>query len=77
MMRTEYVTYTDGTDVYRGANLSEAIRAWDAATYQVAPNSGGISVQSWQGEVMVRDGWILHLHDNGVVYLNPNLTETH
>lgn len=72
MVTTEYVTTADGVELYRGDSLESAIRAWDGGTY-TGRASGGITVQSWHGGVMVRDGNVLHVQDNGVVYLNPNL----
>jgi hypothetical protein len=73
--RQEFVTYVAGETVYKGDDLESAIRAWDRSTYKLEgkPPAGGISVQLWSDGVMVRDGWILHVHENGQVYLNPQL----
>lgn len=73
--RTEYVTWVTGIEQYRGPDLPSAIRAWDSNPSVLAGGRtpGGISVQTWQGGYMVRDGWILHVYDNGQVFLNPNL----
>ena len=75
MTTTRYTVLT-GTDVQlETQNLQVAIRCWDAVTFATdAPTEGGISVQSWDAAGnMTRDGWILHVRENGVVYLNPNL----
>lgn len=69
---TEYVTTVNGVTAYKGNNLKEAIRAWDHETF-TGPHTGGITVQQWHDDTMVRDGWILHVRDNGVVYLNPKV----
>lgn len=77
-MITEYITYVDGEEVYKGDNLEDAIRAWDGnpKVFQGGVTPGGISIQQWiEDDLMVRDGWILHVYDNGQVYLNPNLRE--
>jgi hypothetical protein len=72
--KTEYVTWVNGTDLYTGPNLEDAIRAWDRHLVIGGKDAGGISVQSWSDGVMVRDGWILHIYDNGQVYLSPTIT---
>jgi len=59
-----------GATLYRGDSLEEAARAWAAQTYNDPNATGGITIQQWRGELMVRDGWVLHVH-NGVTYLNP------
>lgn len=72
--RTEFVTRADGEELYRGDDVEEAIRAWDADSSKTPGKSGGVSVQSWGPYgTMVRDGWILHVFENGQVYLNPRL----
>ena len=75
MNRTEYVTWVTGYEQYRGPDLETAIRAWDGNPTVLAGGitSGGISVQTWQNDIMVRDGWILHVYENGQVFLNPNI----
>lgn len=82
-MRTEFVTTVNDTEVYRGDDLEKAIRAWDGATFNAdALPIGGITVQQWDGDLMVRDGNILHVVDEGNgspvhfaprIYLNPGL----
>lgn len=76
--RTEYVTWVTGIEQYRGSDLEDAIRAWDGnpSVFAGGITPGGISVQVWQGGYMVRDGWILHVYDNGQVFLNPNIKDT-
>lgn len=74
-IRTEYTTYVDGNPVYHGASLSDAARAWDKATVAAGQSvPGGVSVQSWnRHNMMVRDGWIMHVHNDGTVYLSPSI----
>lgn len=74
-----YRTYTNGTLRYSGPDLEAAIRAWDA--YAVPDVPGGIAVATYQGVpyepglLQLHDGWILHVHNDGSVYLNPSLQE--
>lgn len=73
-MTTTRYTVTTGTDVQlETPDLQAAIRCWDATTFATdAPVPGGISVREWDAAGnMTRDGWILHVRENGVVYLNP------
>lgn len=73
-MVTVYRVYVDDVVVDVFDSLEWAIREWDRSTYnlgRIVP--GGIEVQEFEGEVMMRDGWILHIQPNGTVYLNPNL----
>lgn len=51
--------------------FEDAARSWDAATFQGPAPEGGIQVQVWHDEVMVRDGWVLHVSKTGTVYINP------
>lgn len=77
-MVTEFTTYVAGDVTYKGPSLEEAIRTWDATTYHAPAPAGGISVQTWDyaGGTMIRDGWILHVREDGSVYLNPRLQTT-
>ncbi len=75
-MDTTYTTKVNDREVYSGSELEAAIRAWDANTFQDGEAVGGVAVQSFAGGVMVRDGWILHVRENGVVYLNPGVGAT-
>lgn len=77
---TTYRTYVEGVLHYEGPNLPIAIRNWDRATFSAGKSvPGGISVATYEersyGLLQLRDGWILHVHEDGTVYLNPNLTE--
>ena len=68
-----FLTYVDGTLVYRGVNYEYAARSWDACTWQES-HAGGVAIQQYQNGLCVRDGWLLHVTiENGVtdVYLNP------
>lgn len=72
--RKVFTTYVNGKMVYSGDSQERAIRIWDAATYSLGKSiPGGISVQEFSGDLMVRDGWILHIHNDGTVYLNPSI----
>lgn len=71
-MRITYTVQIDETTT-EYTNLEDAIRAWDGGTYLTAA-PGGIRVREWDVDgYMVRDGWLLHVRNNGVVYLNPSL----
>lgn len=76
-MHTVYRTYADGELLYSGESLEQAVRTWDAATYQGPAPAGGVSVATYADEpyglLQTRDGWILHVRENGAVYLNPNV----
>lgn len=75
-MYHKFTTLVAGNTVYQGENLEEAIRTWDAETFDFDPEKleGGITVQSFnEYNVMVRDGYVLHVQLMGAVYLNPNI----
>ena len=74
-MVTEYTTFVKGETVYKGESLEDATRAWDGnpEVFGGGIVPGGITVQQWRNGLMVRDGWILHVYDNGQVFLNPNI----
>jgi hypothetical protein len=76
MTRDEFVTWADGAELYRGDSLESAARAWDAATHTGPAPAGGVAEHSYAGDVMVRDGWILHVTDDGRVYLSPSVGVT-
>lgn len=73
MLRTIYRTLVNNVIEYEGENKERAIRTWDAASVaRVVPKIyGGIEVQTFDGDLMVRDGWLLHVSSSGHVYLNP------
>lgn len=78
--RMVYRTYTNGVLRYSGPDLEAAIRMWDAMAVPGVP--GGVAVATYEvnskypsGLLQVRDGWILHCHDDQSVYLNPSLQE--
>lgn len=70
---TVYKTVVNANYLYEGDSQELAIRAWDAESVHRADLSGGVMVQSFSGDVMVRDGWILHVSESGHVYLNPRV----
>ena len=81
-MVTVYRVYTEGALLYSGPDLSEAARTWDAATFNLGRTvPGGIAVASYQGVtcepglLQMRDGWILHVHEDGTVYIHPSIKE--
>jgi hypothetical protein len=58
-------------------DFNTAARHWDMTTLGTPPLPGdGIEVQEFRkdqdGEVMVRDGWLMHVEQSGSVYINPN-----
>jgi len=74
---TFYTVVTPSGVQWRGSVLSDAIKMWDSLTYRMEGiTSGGIMVETHSGGLMVRDGWILHVHENGVVYLSTRLMES-
>lgn len=67
-------TTVDGVVHYTGGSLEEAIRTWDAETFNADRSvPGGVSVETFAGDVKVRDGWVLHVRENGVTFMNPRL----
>lgn len=74
-MKTIFRTYVQGKSFYTGESLEEAIRTWDRQTHQLGKSvAGGVTVQTFDGDVMVRDGWVLHVMEDGTAYLNPSLS---
>ena len=72
-MNTVYKTIVNANYLYEGDSQVEAIRVWDSESIHRAGLVGGIMVQSFDEDVMVRDGWILHVNETGHVYLNPRV----
>jgi endonuclease YncB( thermonuclease family) len=69
-----FKTIVNAVYVYEGESQELAIRAWDSESVHRADLHGGVMVQEFDaGEVMVRDGWILHVNEDGHVYLNPRV----
>ncbi len=58
--------------IHTGHDLSVAARTWDSKTY-LSGGTGGVAVRQYQGGLCVRDGWILHVRENGAAYLSPHL----
>lgn len=75
MSSTVYSVVIHGTTIHSGSSLEAAARTWDhetVGTARVTP--GGIEVREYNDEgVMVREGWVLHVNADGVVYLNPSV----
>jgi hypothetical protein len=76
-----YRTYTEGKLHYSGPDLQEAIRTWDATTFAEGRTvPGGVAVSTYEDlggprQLQLRDGWILHVHEDGTVFLNPSIKE--
>jgi hypothetical protein len=70
-MRTVF-TVEAHDENYEFGNFEDAARRWDQMTYR-NPSDGGIGIAQWNADgLMVRDGWLLHVHD-GIVYVSPTL----
>lgn len=69
---TRFQVYVDGSHT-EYATFEVAARAWNVSTFD-RPVPGGISVQQFEAGLMVRDGWLVHVHNDGTVYVNPWLT---
>lgn len=67
---TNYFVVVGDTSVARYDSCRDAVRRWDGETNGKQVH-GGIRVQTWVAGHCTRDGWVLHVSDNGV-YLNPN-----
>lgn len=73
---TTYKTLVNAVYLYEGEDLETAIRTWDSESVARADISGGVMIQSFDNEgVMIRDGWILHVNEDGHVYLNPRVKD--
>ena len=73
--RTVYTTVVNKATEYEGPSLETAIRTWDSLTL-AQPSIGGVQVQSFDSsDIMVRDGWVLHVSGSGHVYLNPRVAQ--
>jgi hypothetical protein len=70
---TMITTWVDGTPTRHGADFEAAAQAWDAATSALGHSvPGGISIQIRDAAgILVRDGWLLHVHNDGTVYVHP------
>jgi len=64
-----------GEDSYQFTDLETAVRTWDALTYNTeCVTPGGVQVEQWNAAGdKVRDGYVLRVQPNGVVYLNPGI----
>ena len=64
-----------GEDSYHFTDLETAVRTWDALTYNTGcVTQGGVQVEQWNAAGdKVRDGYVLRVQPNGVVYLNPGI----
>lgn len=71
---TVFTVVVRDTTVYGGNDLEAAIRTWDASTYNLGTFvPGGIEVRTWRGGLMIREGWLVHVRENGVTYISPSL----
>lgn len=71
MLRSEYKVNVEGEIIGQTDNAADAVMAWNQLTYNRTVTKGGIEVQTFNGDVMVRDGWLLHVED-GRVYLSSS-----
>ena len=54
-------------------NAEHAFRLWDSISFR-GPIVGSISVKEWDATGnCVRDGNLLHVSENGAVYISPTL----
>lgn len=72
--RTVLTTYVDGKPHYQGDDFAAAAGEWDAVTSTMGRAvPGGISIQSFNAEgIMLRDGWLIHVHNDGTTYVSPS-----
>lgn len=71
---TTYKTIINAVYVYEGESLEDATRAWDAESFKRTDLHGGIMVLSFTEDgTMIRDGWILHVDEEGHIFLNPSI----
>lgn len=75
MKRTVYYVHIGNAPAVTFDNFEEAARYWDRCTYRLTtPIFGGIDCQQFNDDnVMTRDAWLIHVHTNGTVYVNPNM----
>ena len=74
--QTDFYPWKDVDDVTisKFSDLSEAIRWWDSQTCRTPGCTGGIEVTEFDFDGnCVRDGWLLHVREGGLVYLNPQI----
>ena len=69
---TKFHVYVDGA-VETFETFERAAAQWDAVTHKLGRSvPGGIAVQQWSDAgVMVRDGWLVHVHNDGTTYVHP------
>lgn len=53
------------------SEYESAARHWDRSFFNVPAPVGGIMVQEYRDDVMVRDGWVVKVSEDGSVYINP------
>lgn len=74
-MRTVYRTYVNGTLNYEGDDLKVAIKTWDGLTFNAGRAvPGGVAIAVYDGDIQVRDGWIMHTHEDGTTFLSPSIS---
>jgi len=67
----EFSVVIDGEHKGTFDTFEDAASTWDRLTYHGPFRPGYIGVQEWQNGYMVRDGYLIHVHTNGSVYVNP------
>ena len=73
MATTLKITVIIGELNYPFDTFEDAARFWDGETFAAPAPFGGIAVQEFDGEIMVRDGWLLHVGTDRSVYINPRM----
>lgn len=79
VVETIYTTVVNGKMIRETNRAQLAFAAWTqeshALAYAGVRPTGGVQVQSLNSEgVMVRDGWLMHVAENGHVYINSTVT---
>ena len=76
-MITALTVYVEGKSFGPYDNWLQAAERWDQETFNLGRSAaGGITIQEFQpnndgGRTMVRDGWLLQVHEDGTTYVHP------
>lgn len=70
--KTEYAVQFNDDEPEVFTDLEQAIRVWDATAWINPVTKGYIGIQQWSGDLMVRDGFLIHVQD-GFIYVSPQL----
>ncbi len=75
-MHTVYTITHHGEMSEPMPELETALSEWDGIQHHAGPArpGDGIEVQAWDEDgMMVRDGWVVHVLENGSFYVNPQI----